>query len=190
MPSAILCLVGYLFGSISSAIILSRAMGLPDPRTEGSGNPGATNMMRTGGKKAAALTLVGDLLKGLVPVLIAKGLGASLDTQLLVALAALLGHLFPVFFNFKGGKGVATALGVLIALDWRVGVACIATWLAIYALKKISSLAALTAIAVTPAYIWVLTHSMTFVIFGIALAALVFWRHKTNIAQLLAGTGG
>lgn len=188
MLTAILCLVGYLFGSVSSAIILSRALGLPDPRTQGSGNPGATNMMRTGGKKAAALTLFGDLLKGLIPVLIAKGLGADLDTQLLVALCALLGHLFPVFFRFQGGKGVATALGVLIALDWRIGVACIATWLAMYALKKISSLSALTAIAITPAYIWILTGSVTFVIFGIVLAILVFWRHKNNIAQLLNGT--
>lgn len=188
MLTATLCLVGYLFGSISSAIILSHALGLPDPRTQGSGNPGATNMMRTGGKKAAALTLIGDLLKGLIPVLIAKGLGASLDTQLLVAQAALLGHLFPVFFHFKGGKGVATALGVLIALDWRIGLACIATWLAMFALKRISSLSALTAIAITPAYIWLLTHSMTFVAFGIALAVLIFWRHQSNIANLLAGT--
>lgn len=188
MLPVILIILGYLFGSISSAIILSHALGLPDPRTEGSGNPGATNMMRTGGKKAAALTLFGDLLKGVIPVLITKGLGASLDTQLLVAMAAFLGHLYPIFFHFKGGKGVATALGVLVALDWRIFAAFVLIWLAMFGLKRISSLSALTATALMPLYIWLITHSMTFVIFGTALAALIFWRHQKNIAQLLAGT--
>ncbi len=186
--TAALTLLGYLFGSLSSAIILSRAMGLPDPRTQGSGNPGATNMMRTGGKKAAALTLLGDLLKGLVPVLIAKGLGASLDTQLLVAIAAFLGHLYPVFFRFQGGKGVATALGVLLALNWQIGLAWLATWLAIFAWKKISSLSALTATALTPLYIWLPSHSLSFLLFGVVLVILIYWRHRNNIAQLLAGT--
>ncbi len=180
--------LGYLFGSLSSAIILSRALNLPDPRTEGSGNPGATNMMRTGGKKAAALTLAGDLLKGLVPVLIAKGLGADLDVQLLVALAALLGHLHPVFFRFQGGKGVATALGILLALNWLVGLAWLATWVAIFAWRRISSLAALTATALIPLYVWLLTGSLSFVIFGMTVTALIYWRHRSNIEQLLAGT--
>lgn len=188
MLPVILIILGYLFGSISSAIILSHILGLPDPRTEGSGNPGATNMMRTGGKKAAALTLLGDLMKGVIPVVVAKFLGASLDVQLLVAMAAFLGHLYPVFFHFQGGKGVATALGVLLALDWRVCLAFVTTWLVVFGLKRISSLSALTATALTPLYIWLLTHSMTFVIFGIALGILIFWRHQKNIAQLLAGT--
>jgi len=183
-----LILMGYLLGSLSSAIIVSRLMGLPDPRTQGSGNPGATNVMRTGGKKAAAITLLGDLLKGLIPVLIAWMLGASLEIQLLVALAAFLGHLYPVFFGFAGGKGVATAAGVLLALDWRVGLAALATWLLMFKLKKISSLSALTATAMTPIYIWLITGSATFVLFGAILAVLVFWRHRSNIQKLLDGT--
>ncbi|HFD86742.1 MAG TPA: glycerol-3-phosphate 1-O-acyltransferase [Gammaproteobacteria bacterium] len=180
--------MGYLLGSLSSAIIVSRLMGLPDPRTQGSGNPGATNVMRTGGKKAAAITLLGDLLKGLIPVLIAKSMGASLEIQLLVAMAAFLGHLYPVFFGFAGGKGVATAAGVLLALDWRIGTAALGTWLLVFALKKISSLSALTATALTPVYIWLITGSGAFTLFGIVLAALVFWRHRSNIQNLLAGT--
>ncbi len=188
MQATFLILLGYLLGSLSSAIIVSRLMGLPDPRTQGSGNPGATNVMRTGGKKAAAITLLGDLLKGLLPVLLAKVLGASLAIQLLVAMAAFLGHLYPVFFGFTGGKGVATAAGVLLALDWRVGLAALLTWLLMFKLKKISSLSALTATALTPLYIWLITGSGIFVSFGIVLAVLVFWRHRSNIRKLLDGT--
>ena len=188
MQTIFLILTGYLLGSLSSAIIVSRLMGLPDPRTQGSGNPGATNILRTGGKKAAAITLFGDLLKGLIPVLLARALGASLEIQLLVATAAFLGHLYPLFFGFAGGKGVATAAGVLLALDWRVGLAALATWLLMFKLKKISSLSALTATALTPLYIWLITGSRDFVLFGIVLAVVVFWRHRSNIRKLLDGT--
>lgn len=178
----------YLMGSISSAIIVSRLLGLPDPRGEGSGNPGATNVYRLGGKKAAVITLLGDLLKGLIPVLIAKALNLPLEAQLLVALAAFLGHLYPVFFSFKGGKGIATTAGVLFGLDWRVGLAALVTWLAIYKWKKISSLAGLSTAAMTPLWILGITGSRTFALFGIALAVLIFWRHRSNIAKLRAGT--
>lgn len=187
MLNVILISLGYLLGSLSSAIITSRVMGLPDPRREGSGNPGATNMLRTAGKKAAVITLIGDLIKGVVPVLLAKALGLSFTVQLLVALAAFLGHLYPVFFGFKGGKGVATALGVLLALDWRIGLLCLATWLGAFALKRISSLAALSAAVLAPVYITLVTHSAHFTVFGIVLAALILWRHRTNIQRLLTG---
>lgn len=187
MLNVILISLGYLLGSLSSAIITSRVMGLPDPRREGSGNPGATNMLRTAGKKAAVITLIGDLIKGVIPVLIAKALGLSFTAQLLVALAAFLGHLYPVFFGFKGGKGVATALGVLLALDWRIGLLCLATWLGVFALKRISSLAALSAAVLAPVYITLVTHSAHFTVFGIVLAALILWRHRTNIQRLLTG---
>ena len=188
MQTIALIALGYIFGSLSSAIIISRALGLPDPRTEGSGNPGATNMARTGGKKAAAMTLFGDLTKGLVPVLIAKGLGAELEAQLLVALAALLGHLYPVFFRFQGGKGVATALGVLFGLQWQIALAWLVTWLAVFTWKKVSSLSALTATALVPLYIWIFSGSLSFVVFGIVITILIYWRHRTNIEELLAGT--
>ncbi len=187
MLNVILISLGYLLGSLSSAIITSRVMGLPDPRSEGSGNPGATNMLRTAGKKAAVITLIGDLIKGVVPVLLAQALGLSFTVQLLVALAAFLGHLYPVFFGFKGGKGVATALGVLLALDWRIGLLCLATWLAVFALKRISSLAALSAAVLAPVYITLVTHSAHFTVFGIVLAVLILWRHRTNIRRLLTG---
>jgi len=142
---------GYLFGSISTAIIVCKLMGLPDPRTTGSRNPGATNVARIGGKKAAALTLAGDLLKGLIPVLTAHALQADATVLAGTALAAFLGHLYPVFFGFQGGKGVATALGVIYGLYWPVGLLTTAVWLAMALLFRISSLAALTAMLVMPA---------------------------------------
>jgi glycerol-3-phosphate acyltransferase PlsY len=184
----LLILGAYLLGSVSSAIITCKVMGLPDPRSVGSKNPGATNVMRLGGKKAAIITLLGDLLKGLVPVLIAKALGADLNIQLLVAMAAFLGHLYPVFFGFKGGKGVATAIGVLLALDWRLALAFGLTWLAVFALSRISSLSALTAIVATPIYTWLLTRSATFLLFSLILSALIIWRHRSNIQNLLHKT--
>ncbi|MGF1642406.1 MAG: glycerol-3-phosphate 1-O-acyltransferase PlsY [Thiotrichales bacterium] len=187
MLDTFIILTGYLLGSVSAAIITSRIMGLPDPRQQGSGNPGATNVLRIGGKKAAALTLAGDLLKGVVPVLLAKALGLSLEVQLLVALAAFLGHLYPVFFGFKGGKGVATALGVLLALDWRVGLLSLGVWLAVFAWRRVSSLAALGSATLAPLLIYLVTDSVPFVIFGLVLAALLIWRHRTNIERLLTG---
>ena len=133
----------YLIGSLSSAIIVCKIMSLPDPRSEGSGNPGATNVLRFGGKKAAAITLAGDMIKGLIPVLIVKYMDMSILTIALVGLAAFLGHLYPVFFEFKGGKGVATMLGVMFGFSWWVGLATAGTWLFMAKIVKISSLSAL-----------------------------------------------
>jgi len=180
----------YLLGSISSAIIVCRLLKLPDPRGQGSGNPGATNVMRIGGKKAAAITLVGDMLKGLIPVLVAKFLGASIAVQALVAVAAFLGHLYPVFFGFRGGKGVATALGVLLGLHWPVGLLTIATWLVIAKVFKVSSLAALLSILVTPLYIWWLIPERSLIIAMLFMGTLLFWRHRSNIRNLLDGSEG
>jgi len=187
-----LMLIGfaYLAGSVSSAIIVCRLLGLPDPRGQGSGNPGATNVLRIGGKKAAAITLIGDMLKGLVPVLIAKALGATLAVQAMVAVAAFLGHLYPVFFGFRGGKGVATALGVLLGLHWQVGLLTIATWLVIAKVFRISSLAALLSLLVTPLYIWWLIPDRSLIIAIVFMVALLFWRHRSNIRNLIRGTEG
>ena len=178
---------GYLFGSVSTAIIVCRLMGLPDPRTEGSGNPGATNVARLGGKKAAALTLAGDMLKGLVPVLIAHALHASPTILAATALAAFLGHLYPVFFGFQGGKGVATALGVIYGLYWPVGLLTTGIWLAMAIMFRYSSLAALTAILLTPlGFMWLLPER-PIIIAMVVLTALLYWRHRSNIANLLSG---
>ena len=190
ITNLLLIAAGYLLGSLSSAIIICRLLGLPDPRGEGSGNPGATNVLRIGGKKAAAATLIGDMLKGLVPVLVAKLLGADLAIQAAVAVAAFLGHLYPLFFGFKGGKGVATALGVLLGVHWPVGLLTIATWLVIAKVFKISSLAALLAILVTPLYIWWLIPNESLLIAMLFMGTLLFWRHRSNIKGLLAGTEG
>jgi glycerol-3-phosphate acyltransferase PlsY len=181
---------GYLMGSLSSAIILCRLLGLPDPRSQGSGNPGATNVLRVGGKKAAAATLAGDMLKGLIPVLIARALQADVAVQSGVAVAAFLGHLYPLFFGFKGGKGVATALGVLLGLHWPVGLLTIATWLVMAAVFRISSLAALIAILLTPLYIWWLIPEPALLAAMLFMGTLLFWRHRSNIQNLLQGTEG
>lgn len=188
LTDILLIVAAYLIGSVSSAILVCKLMGKPDPRTIGSRNPGATNVMRQAGKKAAIITLLGDLLKGLIPVLLAKVLGASLTIQLIVAMAAFLGHLYPVFFGLKGGKGVATAMGVLLGLNWLVAFAALTVWLLTYAIKRISSLSALTTTALAPVYIWMITHSIEFLVFGIVLATLIFWRHRSNIRELIAGT--
>jgi glycerol-3-phosphate acyltransferase PlsY len=184
----LLIVTAYLLGSISSAIIVCRLLKLPDPRGQGSGNPGATNVMRIGGKKAAAITLIGDMLKGLIPVLLAKFFGASIAVQALVAVAAFLGHLYPIFFGFRGGKGVATALGVLLGLHWPVGLLTIATWLVIAKVFKVSSLAALLSILVTPLYIWWLIPDRSLVIAMLFMGTLLFWRHRSNIRNLLEGS--
>jgi glycerol-3-phosphate acyltransferase PlsY len=181
---------GYLFGSISTAIIVCRLMGLPDPRTTGSRNPGATNVARLGGKRAAALTLAGDLLKGLVPVLIARGLHADAMVLAGTALAAFLGHLYPLFFGFQGGKGVATALGVIYGLHWPVGLLTTAIWLVMALLFRYSSLAALTAMLVMPAGFYWLLPQTPIIVAMVILSAMLFWRHRSNIAKLLDGTEG
>jgi glycerol-3-phosphate acyltransferase PlsY len=186
----LLVLGGYLFGSISTAIVTCKLMGLPDPRTEGSRNPGATNVLRIGGKKAAFVTLAGDMLKGLVPVLIAQALHAGPVILAATALAAFLGHLYPVFFGFQGGKGVATALGVLFGLSWQVGLAVAAIWLVMALLFRISSLSALTAMLLAPLCFWWLRPEPAFIGVMIIITVLLYWRHRTNIRDLLAGREG
>ena len=177
----------YLLGSVSSAILISSLLGLPDPRTEGSRNPGATNVLRLGSKPGAVLTLAGDIAKGVLPVVAA---GWFLDEPVLLALAALgafLGHLFPVYFRFEGGKGVATALGVLAAIDWQLASILIVTWLVVAAVFRYSSLAALVTAAAAPVYAFWLTGEPVFVGLGAVLAALLFFRHSENIRRLLSG---
>ncbi|MDS4028705.1 MAG: glycerol-3-phosphate 1-O-acyltransferase PlsY [Candidatus Contendobacter sp.] len=185
--TSLFVVLGYLAGSISTAILVCRAMGLPDPRQEGSRNPGATNVLRFGGKKAAAITLVGDFLKGLLPVLLARWADLDETGLALTALAAFLGHLYPVFFGFEGGKGVATAFGVILGLSWPVALAALATWLFMAFVARVSSLAALTAAALTPLFAWGFgTGSVPFVVL-LFMVALLVWRHRSNIRNLLAG---
>jgi glycerol-3-phosphate acyltransferase PlsY len=186
----LLVLGGYLFGSISTAVLTCRLMGLPDPRTEGSRNPGATNVLRLGGKKAAFLTLTGDMLKGLVPVLIAQALHASPLILSATALAAFLGHLYPVFFGFQGGKGVATALGVILGLYLPAGLGVAAIWLLMAFLFRISSLSALTAMLLAPVVFWLLKPEPAFISVMIVITLMLFWRHRSNIRDLLSGTEG
>lgn len=186
--STVLIAVAYLLGSISTAIITCRLMGLPDPRSGGSGNPGATNVLRLGGKKAAAITLLGDVLKGLIPVLLARALDAGEMTLAWVAVAAFLGHLYPIFFQFQGGKGVATAAGAIIGLAPLVALLCLATWLVVAWLARISSLAALTAAALSPVYAWVLGAPGAHVATLALVATLLVWRHRANIRRILDGT--
>jgi acyl-phosphate glycerol 3-phosphate acyltransferase len=178
--------LGYLLGSIPFGVLISRAFGLGDLRKVGSGNIGATNVLRTGSKPAAALTLLLDGGKGAVAVLLARTLAAE-DAAQLAGLLAFVGHCFPVWLGFKGGKGVATFLGLMLALAWPVGLACCATWLVAAALTRISSMGALVAAASSTLWIAFLSDGRTFLL-GIALTLLVFWRHKDNIARLRAGT--
>jgi len=180
----------YLLGSISSAIIVCRLMGLPDPRTEGSNNPGATNVLRIGSKKAALVTLLGDCLKGVVPVAVCHLLGRSELVFALVGGAAFLGHLYPVFFGFKGGKGVATALGVQFGLHWIIGGAVGLTWLFMAKVANISSLAALVSMLLAPLYVWLVWPASELIVMQILITALLFWRHRSNIRNLLQGAEG
>ncbi len=183
-----LILGAYLAGSLSAAIITCRLMGLPDPRSQGSGNPGATNVMRVGGKKPAAITLVGDAIKGLLPVLLAQALAVSTPVLALTALAAFLGHLYPLFFGFKGGKGVATAFGVLIALAWPVALCLLAVWLLMAKVFHVSSLAALTAAALSPLFMWWLQPEPELIGVSVVISVMLIWRHRQNIRQLLDGS--
>jgi len=178
-------IAAYLMGSVSSAILISRLLGLPDPRTEGSRNPGATNVLRLGSKPGAVLTLAGDIAKGVLPVLAARSILDEPVLLTLTALGAFLGHLFPVYFRFQGGKGVATALGVLVAINWQVAPFLIATWLVVAAMFRYSSLAALVTAAAAPIYLFWLTGEPVFVGLGIVLTALLYFRHSENIRRLL-----
>ncbi|MFM8333899.1 MAG: glycerol-3-phosphate 1-O-acyltransferase PlsY [Candidatus Methylumidiphilus sp.] len=179
--------IAYLLGSLSSAVITSRVMGLPDPREEGSKNPGATNVLRLGGKKAAVLTLVGDMAKGLAPLLIAQALDMPPDMLASVGLAAFVGHLYPLFFGFKCGKGVATAAGVFYGYSWQVGLAVMLTWIAVAFITRISSLSALVAAALAPAYVWFALGSPPLVAASALMSALLIWRHKGNIQRIMRG---
>ena len=190
-------LAGYLIGSLSFAVIVSRLMGLNDPRSYGSKNPGATNVLRSGNKAAAVTTLLLDALKGWLPVMLVKWLGADYGlgdgTVAAVGLAAFLGHLYPVFFSFKGGKGVATAAGVLIGISWVLGLATLATWLIVAYFSRYSSLASLAAAVFSPLYYlfgdraaWYVDKSILMML--VVISALLVYRHRENINKLLKGT--
>ncbi len=189
MPITIALLVfAYLLGSISSAILLSKIMGFEDPRSQGSKNPGATNVLRIAGKKAAFLTLLGDCLKGLIPVLVARLVS---DDHLVVALSAFavfLGHCFPVFFNFRGGKGVATAIAATLGFNWIIGTIIIAIWLLFAKVFKISSLAAIFAFCALPPLILWFEQSLIVSAVFLAISLILIWRHKGNIQRLIQGT--
>jgi glycerol-3-phosphate acyltransferase PlsY len=194
MATALFVLIAYLIGSLSFAVLVSRAFGLPDPHSYGSGNPGATNVLRTGRKAAALLTLLGDGGKGWLAVFLAQrfagGWGVEPDGVAGVAIAVFIGHLFPVFFGFRGGKGVATAAGILLGVNHWLGLATLVAWIGIAAIFRLSSLAALVAAVFAPIYyVW---------LFGVdgmsaavtVISALLVWRHKDNIRRLLAGQEG
>lgn len=177
--------IAYLCGSLSAAIITCKLMGLPDPRSQGSRNPGATNVLRIGGKKAALITLAGDAIKGVIPVLLAQAFAVDGIWLAATALAAFLGHLWPVFFGFEGGKGVATGFGVVFALEWRLGLCLVGIWLLMAVLFRYSSLAALTAFALAPViafWFWP-AYALPLVV----LSTLLIWRHEENIRKLLSG---
>jgi glycerol-3-phosphate acyltransferase PlsY len=191
MASALFIVASYLIGSISFAVVVSWIFGLPDPHTYGSGNPGATNVLRTGKKAPAVLTLIGDASKGAVALWLAQqfapqsGVGES--TLAAVALAAFLGHLFPVYFRFRGGKGVATAAGILLAMDWRIALTLLVVWVLIAVVSRYSSLAAIAAAALSPiaAFHFLGWGPMTWAV--LVIAVLLLWRHRGNIERLLAG---
>lgn len=191
LPAIAAIAIAYLIGSVSFAVVVSRVMGLADPRSYGSGNPGATNVLRSGNRAAALATLVGDAAKGAVAVLLARALaerfGFSDATLAAVGLAAFVGHLFPVFHGFRGGKGVATAAGVLIALSPWLGLATLATWITIAVFFRYSSLAALVSAVFAPAYYLLLAGADGVLAVLVAMSVLLLLRHRGNIANLLAG---
>jgi acyl phosphate:glycerol-3-phosphate acyltransferase len=192
MLDFMLIVAAYLIGSISFAVLVSRAFGLPDPHSYGSGNPGATNVLRTGRKSAASLTLVGDAAKGALALWLAQRVDALHDlsepTLAAVALAAFLGHLYPLYFRFKGGKGVATAAGILLVMDWRLGMLVGAVWLLVAGVIRVSSLAAIAAAAIAPLAGWYLAGVSYQTGAVLAMSVLLIWRHRANIAKLLDGT--
>ncbi len=188
MMTPVFVVCAYLLGSVSFAVLMSRAFRLPDPRTYGSGNPGATNMLRSGKKAAAALTLLGDAAKGGLAVWLAQYfIPGDYTLVAAVALAVFLGHLFPIFLRFKGGKGVATALGVLLALNVWLGLAALATWLLVALVFRLSSLAALLAAFSAPIYAILLDVPREYMLVSAVISLLLIWRHKSNIQNLLTG---
>ncbi|HVY07995.1 MAG TPA: glycerol-3-phosphate 1-O-acyltransferase PlsY [Burkholderiales bacterium] len=191
MPAFAFIVAAYLIGSISFAVVVSRGFGLPDPHTYGSGNPGATNVLRSGSKAAAVLTLLGDAAKGAIALLLARwlapGFGVGEAVLAGVGIAAFLGHLFPLYFHFKGGKGVATAAGILLALDLRVGGITLLAWLLTAIVTRYSSLAAIVAALIAPAAAFYFLGASPFMWMTLAMALLLLWRHRANFGRLVNG---
>jgi glycerol-3-phosphate acyltransferase PlsY len=184
---AIAVIIAYLIGSISSAVLVCQAMRLPDPRTHGSNNPGATNVLRIGGKFPALLTFVGDILKGMIPVFVGQLLGFSPLVISFLLFAAFVGHLYPVFFGFKGGKGIATFFGGLMVLHWPLGLLVLLTWFIVALLTRYSSLAALLSSLLSLVYnLWI--GLIAYYPALILMILFIYWRHRSNIKRLLAGT--
>ena len=183
-----LVILAYLAGSLASAVIVCKTLGLGDPREQGSGNPGATNVLRLHGKLPALLTLFGDLLKGLVPVLLLRYVQAPDVFVAAAGLAAFGGHIYPLFFGLRGGKGVATLIGVLLGFHWLLGAAFVVTWLLVALLSRYSSLAAIIAALATPLYCWLILAGAPYITAASLMSALLVWRHRLNIRKLLNGT--
>lgn len=179
--------IGYLCGSLSSAIIVSRLFSLPDPRQNGSKNPGATNVLRLAGKKYAIMVLFGDVLKGLLPVLLAKVLGSPPSLVAYTCFAAVFGHMYPIFFDFKGGKGVATALGGLLGLHFIVGVVVIATWLLVANFSRYSSLASIISLTFAPFFTILVTESISTFLPLFFMTVFILYKHRANITRLIDG---
>ncbi len=190
MHPIVFVVLGYLLGSLPFAVIVSRLFGLADPRSFGSGNPGATNVLRTGNKIAAALTLLGDALKGLAAMLIARTLGGDLVMVAVAGLAAFFGHVFPLFLRFKGGKGVSTALGVLMGFSGWLALICAGAWLLVAFVSRYSSLAALVAAVVAPTAAWWLKLPQEAILTIAVISAVLIQRHRLNIQRLLTGSEG
>jgi acyl phosphate:glycerol-3-phosphate acyltransferase len=182
--------IGYLCGSVSSAIVICRLLGHADPRSVGSGNPGTTNVLRHFGKTAAALTLCGDVAKGLVPVALCAFLGFAQPVVALTGVGAFAGHLYPLFFGFVGGKGVATLIGILLAFDPWIGGAFVGCWLSVAAVTRYSSLSALTATALSPMIGYLLGASTAIIAAIVVMGVFIYWRHRENIRNLVNGTEG
>ena len=183
-----LIILAYFIGSISTAIVTCKIMGKVDPRTVGSKNPGATNVLRYAGKKAAFFTLLGDVLKGLIPVLIGHSFGLEWQWLGLIGIAAFLGHIYPIYYGFKGGKGVATAIGVYLGLHPVVGLVIILTWMISALIFNVSSLSALIAALLAPLYFFWVTNSLNLFIILIVMTVIIYWRHRTNIVEIIDGT--
>lgn len=187
ITSLLVGLGAYFIGSISSAVLTCRVMGLPDPREDGSRNPGTTNVLRLGGKKAAAITLLGDMLKGLLPTALAAAWSGTPEAVSAAAVGSFLGHLYPIWFGFIGGKGVATALGAVFGASWLCGLLAAGTWLLALAIARYSSLSALITFAAVPAYIWLTSRSALLTAAFALISAMLYWRHSANIQRLLKG---
>ena len=183
-----LVILAYFTGSLSAAIITCKLLGKVDPRTVGSRNPGATNVLRYAGKKAAILTLLGDMLKGFVPVAIGHALGLGWEWLVLVGIAAFLGHLYPVYYGFRGGKGVATAFGVFLGLNPIIGIVVLLTWMISALIFNISSLSALIATLLAPVYFYIVTSSIPLFFGLLFITLMIYWRHRTNIIEIIDGT--